>query len=243
MSKLFNHNDYVYFALITPIPGSWGFVSYSDGASTYEAIRGINPTTKTPIPFDVTFSTKERVYRCGKNQRVKVIVDGDPEKIKSMLLVDYIKGSPNCENSTNNKDGQPILFKELDEQRDAKLHTDRIRRRTDALNKVLAMKPAQLDEMAPLIGEFSDDPDVKQRALLLFAEQDPDKFFSYVDSEESPIRSLIRKAVQMNKLKKVGESIFWDKEALGGNEDQAVAYLLANKEKYAALKQLVKALK
>ena len=87
------------------------------------------------------------------------------------------------------------------------------------------------------------DPDVKQRAILMFADQDPEGFFKFVEDTAAPVRALIRKAVQMNKLRKLGESIFWDKETLGGNEDQAVSYLLANKDKHDALKMLVKKMK
>jgi hypothetical protein len=240
-NKLFNYGDYYYFALITPIPGSWGFVSYSDGEHTYEAIRGLNPQTKVAIPFDIYFSTKERVYRCGKKQSVKVIIDG--ERTESMPLYEYLKNHPNCQNSKSAREDSPVIFKELDEVKDAKEHTSRIKRRADAMNKALALKPAEYDDIAPLIGVFSDDPDVKQRAILMFADQDPEGFFRFVEDNAAPVRALIRKAVQMNKLKKLGESIFWDKETIGGNEDQAVSYLLANKDKHDALKMLVKKLK
>lgn len=238
--KLFNYNDYYYFALITPISGSWSFTSYSDGENTYEAIRGLNPQTKMPLQFDIYFSTKERVYRCGKNAKVKVLVNSDLDRPVTMSLYEYLRNHPNCEGSKNAMPDSPVIFKELDEQKDAKVHTDRIKRRAEAMNKALSMKPAEYDNVAPLIGVFNDDPDIKQRAILMFADQDPEKFFSYVEDQSAPIRALIRKALSINKLRNLGEAIFWDKETLGGNEDQAVSYLIANKEKLEALKQLVK---
>lgn len=240
--KTFNPSNFTHFALINPISGSWGFVSYSDGDHTYEAIRGLNPQSGQPIPFSVFFSVRDRVYRCGNAQDVQVIVDGVTKTPMKMKVADYLRNHPNCEGSKANLEtGEPAIFKEMDEKKDAGMHLSRIKRRTDAVNTALAMTPEQLDEIAPVIGTFNDDPDVKQRAVVMFAEQDPESFFSFVEKkDETPVRALIRKAIRMNTLRNMGSAIFWDKETLGGTEDQAVAYLLANKDKLDALKMAVK---
>lgn len=240
--KTFTPDNFTHFALINPISGSWGFVSYSDGDHTYEAIRGLNPQSGQPIPFSVFFSVRERVYRCGNGQEVQVIVDGNTKAPVKMKVADYLKNHPNCEGSNANQmTGEPVIFKIMDEKKDAGMHLSRIKRRTDAVNLALAMTPEQLDEIAPMVGTFNDDMDVKQRAVVMFAEQDPEAFFSFVDKkDETPVRSLIRKAIKMNTLRTLGSAIFWDKETLGGNEDQAVAFLLSNKDKLEALKMVVK---
>lgn len=245
MSKLFNHGSYHYFAIINPIPGSWGFASYTDkDGNTVEAIQGVDARTGMFRPFTVFFSPKERVYQCRKEQKVTIIKNGDTSKPIQIELYKYIKGHPNCEDTLNPSiDNPAVVFKELNEAADSKLHTDRIKNRLKAENKALELKGEALDQVANYIGEFSDNPDIKFRSVLLFAGKDPNKFLDIVESEETPIRSLIRKAISIGKLKQTGGAIFWDKEALGGSEDHAVAYLLANKEKLDALKQVVKKLK
>jgi hypothetical protein len=156
-----------------------------------------------------------------------------------MKLYDYVKGYPACEGSPNASEAQPVLFKELDPIKDAQIEFDRRKRRNDAMNAAFALEGKDLDDMATLLGVFNDDPIFKINRISEFANQDPETFFRYYESGDRSVRALIRKAVILNKLKTVGEAIFWGKEVVGGNEDQAVAYLTTNQDKLAALNALV----
>lgn len=234
--KQFNADNYVKFALNTAIEGSWGFTSYTDlEGNSYRAIQGfLSPGV--PRNYDVYWSTTERIRRVPANKKIKVLRNGDET---TMLEVEYMKNHPCCAESPNNHPQQAILFKVLDPIKDAEISVSRRKRQNDAVNKAFALEGKELDDMATLLGVFVDDPMFKLDRVSEFAKQDPELFFKYYESGDKSVRATLRKALSLNKLKKVGEAIFWEKESLGGNEDQAVAYLVQNPEKLEALNALI----
>jgi hypothetical protein len=236
MAKQFNADEYVKFALITPIEGSWGFTSYTDlKGDTYRAISGYFPSG-LPRNFEIYWSAVERIHRFPKNKTLRVLVNGREEQMKQM---DYIKNHPACEDSPNKTEYQPTLFKALDPIKDAGLVLDRIKRRNQAVNEAFALDGRDLDDMAILLGVFNDDLIFKQARIAEFAGQDPEAFLKYLSAGDRPVRAVIRKAISVGKLKQTGEAIFWEKESLGGNEDHAVSYLTSNPEKLQALEELI----
>lgn len=233
MEKQFNADDYVKFALITPIEGTWSFTSYTDiDGNNYRAITGYT-STGLPRNFDLKWSSVERIYRARRKQKVQVLVNGQE---KQMLLVDYIKGHPCCEGSVNGSPQQAILFKELDPIKDASLEMDRRKRRNEAMSIAFGLEGEELNDMATLIGVFVDDPVFKMNRVSEFANQDPEMFFKLYESGEKGVRALVRKSLTLGKLKKVGDAVFFGEMSIGGNEDQAVSYLIANPEKAKALR-------
>lgn len=233
----FNSDNYIKFALITAIEGSWGFTGYSDtDGNTYKAIRGF--ANGIPQLYDLYWSSTERIRRVPKTKKIKVLFNGDEI---SMLEVDYIRNHPACEGSKNSIEFQPTLFKELDPIKDAQIELDRRKRRNDAVTKSLELEGKDLADMATMLGVFVDDPVFQLARVSEFANQDPEWFFKFYEDGSRPVKALIRKAIRMNKLKQAGDAIFWDKECIGGDENQAVSYLLADPEKMKGLEALVSA--
>jgi hypothetical protein len=235
--KQFNPDNNVYYALITPIEGTWGFTSYQDrNGDTYRAINGFTPTGQ-PKNFSIYWGSSERIYYTPKSKKITVLVNNSHQEEK--LLVEYIENSPNCEGSPNNTPEHPILFKRLDEQRDAELKVDRRRRRNDAIAASLKLEGQDLIDFAVLLGEFRQDKMLLIDRVSEYASQDPEGFFKVYNDPTRQTKALVRKALHENKLKKTGESIFWGQELLGGNEDQAVSYLLAQPEKMKGLQESI----
>jgi hypothetical protein len=227
----FDYNNYHNFVLIKPIKGSWSFVSYStpDGQSL-RAVRGQDETGKDRS-YVVTFSTRERIYRFKRNQKVQVRRDG---KLVDMKLYDYIKGSPVCLGGPN-FEGVGI-FKEIDAEKDAKLIIDAKKRRNEAETKALNLTGPPLKDMAVMLGEFSDNPDIQLRAAIEYAGNDPEAFLSIMEDEHHELKALLKKAVKAGTLRKTGNMFMWEKEVLGGEMD-SVEWLINNKDKQAALKK------
>lgn len=234
---LFNHENYVYFALITPTDGgSWGFTSYADrDGNTYRAISGYHPSG-LPRNYDIYWSAAQRVLAVPKNKMLNVITVTGEKRIKE---VDYIRNHPFCEGGPNFTDGCAIVIKEIDEQKDSKIHLDRIERQNAAVNEALALEGQALDDMAIMFAVFTDDVIIKRRRVAEYAQKDPEQFFKFYEAGDRPIRALVKKALAANKIQQIGEAIFWGKESLGGNLDQAVSYLVSNPEKLEGLKQSV----
>lgn len=234
--KQFNGDNYIKYALITPIEGVWGFTSYSDrNGITYRAISGYFPSGQ-PRNFEIFWSASERIHRFPKDKKLRVLVNGVEQEMKQ---ADYIKNHPACEGSPNASEHQPVLFKELDPVKDAQIVVDRIKRRNDAMNAAFGLEGKELADMAVLLGVFVDDPVFQVSRVAEFANQDPETFFKYFDDGARPVKALLKRAIALNKLKVQGEAIFWEKECIGAGLDQAVSYLLANKEKLQALEALV----
>lgn len=232
--KPLSSNDYVFFALINPIEGSWGFTGYSDASG--HSYRATNGTTVGGIPknYEIYWSASERIYRAPKDRKITVIFNGD--QMERMLLVDYIRNSPNCEGSPNNQSGiHPVIFKELDEVKDAELKVSRRLRRNEAITAAAGLEDQDLIDMGALIGEFRNDKFLLLDKVSEFANNDPESFFKLYKDPTRQVKALIRKALQSGKLKKTGDAIFWGNESLGGNEDQAVAWLIAQPAKLEAL--------
>ena len=236
---MFDYSKYFYFYQVTPTAGEWSFLSYADKeGNTYKALASVNPDG-SKRPFEVKFSRRERIYRGSKTQKVWVEVNG--EKPKQILLYDYIKNYPDCEGSKNYRG--TTIFKEMDEVKDAKIGVDKKKRRLDAGNIVMNMKPEERAAFAPLIGVFTDNPDIHLHRLLEFADNDPEKFFEMYESPDKEVRSLVRKAVQGQILKTRSGTIIWDKDWVAADEDEAVQMLLKDGERLKSLKSMVKKLK
>jgi len=237
MEKTFNTDNYVYFALMTPIEGSWGFTGYTSLDGNYvKAVAGQsgNGTYKA---YDVFWSSAERVRRVPKAKKITVIRNG--EGPIQMLEVEYLRLSPNCEGSKNSVSGQSVIFKEIDENKDAQILLDRRRRKNDAVTASFTLEGHELDDVAAALGIFHDDPLIKQNRITEYAGQDPEGFFKHYENPNKPVKSLVLRGLHMGRLTKTGEAIFWGKETLGGNEDQAIAYLIANPEKLRGLEESI----
>ncbi len=223
----------VKFALIIPIPGTWGFTSYRDlSGNSYRAISGKTGNGQYRN-YELYWSTGLRIHEARRDQKISVIKN-DTEEIR-MLLSDYLGNHPSCEGSPNFEIGGSVIFKKLDPVKDAGLELSRRQRKNDAMSAAFKLEGAELDEMAILLGIFNDNPTVKSNMIGEIADKDPERFFSVYESPDRQTRALIRKAITLNKLQEVGGSIFWAGEAIGGNEDQAVAYLISNPERQKAL--------
>jgi hypothetical protein len=158
-----------------------------------------------------------------------------------MKLVDYIFNSPNCQDSPNNTPEHPILFKLIDEQKDAAILVDRRKRKNEALNKAFSLEGQDLVDIAALYGDFRSDPVVLMERVTFEAGRDPERFLKFYDSPDRAVRALVRKGLSLGKLTKIGESIFWGKEAIGGTEELAVSELISNPEKMRALQDSIAA--
>lgn len=228
---MFDYKNYHNFILIKPIPGSWSFVSYDDSdGKSYRAIRGVDDQGKDR-GFVVTFSSKERIYRFKKNQKVSVRKDG---KLTEMKLYEYVKGHPMCLDGYNF--GGVALFKEVEPERDAKMVLDAKKLRNQAETTALTLKGKELKDMAVMLGEFSENQDLQMRAVLEFAGNDPGVFLKMLDDPQHEIKALVKKALKAGLLKKEKSTVLWEKEVLG-SEDAAVEWLSNNKEKLTILKK------
>jgi len=236
MEKLFNTDNYVYFALMTPIEGSWGFTGYTAADGNYvKAVQGqnVNGTYKA---YDVFWSTQERVRRVPKAKKITVLKNGE---LVQMLEIEYLKQSPNCEGSKNGSADSAAIFKEIDEAKDANILIERRQRKNQALTASFALEGKELDDIAAALGIFHDDPLIKLNRISEFAGQDPEGFFKHYENPNKIIKALILRGLHTGKLTKTGEAIFWGKEALGGNEDQAISFLIANPEKLHGLEESI----
>lgn len=233
--KTINQPDKVKFALIIPIPGSWGFTSYQDlSGNTFRAVSSKNGNGQYRN-YELYWSTGLRIHEARRDQKITVLKNDQEVR---MLLSEYLENHPACEGSPNFMEGNSIIFKKLDPVKDAGLELSRRKRRNDAMKAAFELEGQDLDDMAILLGVFNDNPTVKSNIIAEFADKDPEGFFAYHNAPDRQSRALIRKAVTLNKLQNVGGSIFWAGEAIGGNEDQAVAYMLSNPERQKALQAI-----
>lgn len=230
--------DFVRFVQIKPSEGAWSFTGYqTENGEIRKAMQGAMNGINRPKAFIVTFSTKERIYRCGTKQKVWVY---DGAESKQILLKDYLKDSPYCQGSKLAElDPSGVVFKIVDEVADASLVLDRKTQVIKAANAVLNMPDKEISTLAPILGITGTDPKMLRRFVLEFAENNPDEFFTLASDPTNEVRSLVRKAVQLNQIKKKASSLSWDGEVYA-DEDDMISVLLKDELKRKALESLVK---
>jgi len=233
LNFMFDSKNHFQFIQIKPSEGEQSFLSYSDlDGNTYKAIASIDQHGNKRS-FVVTWSARNRIYRGAKNKKIMVEVNGE---IKKMPLYDYIKNYDKVEGSPNLR-GQ-ALYKELDPIKDAKLALGRKVNVAKATNIALALEGENLSDMAAMIGEFINDPDVQKFRVVEFADQEPDKFQELHDSSDFKAKAVIRKAVHAGLAKKKGKAIEWSGE-LHADEADFVSALLKDPKKLEVLSKQV----
>lgn len=235
---MFDYKTNDYFALINPIPGGWSFTSYTFEGETYRAINGFN-RDGVARNFVVFFGDRERVFTCPKKKLIDVIVNNNVNNLRQMKLSEYLEKSgyctgPNCTSA---------IFKKIDEVKDAKEMVDVKTFRIEQEALAVGLKGEELKEMANLLGEFSDDKNLQKRAVLEFAGKQPDDFKRIYEDPSRTMKSTIQKALKMGILKQKGKVVTWDKDVIGSGEEQWVDYFTKEKEKFAILKETVRAFK
>lgn len=226
---MFNSDNYVYFVSKRRFGAPYGFTTYTTQEGDVKMISYKKDKEGNPIPHKFKFSRKERVMRIPKLQK----------DVNGNSTVEFLRNHPECEGSPNNA-GQAILFKELNEGKDADLAIVAKKSRIDAENKALALEGQDLEDICSLIGVFSSDPSIQKHRVLEFAGNEPDLFLTLYNSPDRKIKSLIRKAVSINVLTKRGTLITWDDEIIGSDEAEAVARLAKDKKLQEAIDKAVK---
>jgi len=227
---MFDYQKYNYYMLMRPIPGGWTFVGYSNEGKTYKAVQSIDNNGRIRN-FNLYFSDRERIFRTHKDQEVQVIINNDVSKPKFMKVSQYLEHSPDF----------GVVFKKIDEAKDAKEVVDskasRIRAEQKALD--LISQPERLTQIANLLGVFKDDLDQQHRAVLEFAGQHPEAFMKMIDGADTEIKSLVLKGINAGTLRRTGKVVSWEGDILGADVEDAVQALVKDKVKLKALKTAV----
>jgi len=231
-------NDYVRFAQITPTAGTWSFTGYStQSGEIRKAMNGPDNPSAKARPFVITFSSRERVYAHKTNQKIWV---SNGAESKQILLKKYIEESPYCQGSPNS-DGAPI-FKLVDDAKDSGMLLDRKRIVNKATSLALEMTDLEIAKLAPMIGITSDDTTIQRRFVTEYAERFPEEFLELAKDPSTELKSVIRKGVQIGKVKKKGTALEFDGK-IYADEDDFVAVLLKENLLKQALLSTVKKLK
>lgn len=241
----FTAPDWTYFVFTANNP-SYGFSGYDDhngalgnpGASVSIAYQTDN--NGKPIPYIFSFGrTRDRVLRVATG---KTDVNGTS-------VVEYLRNHPECAGSENGsydpETGKQsgIMFKELNEEADAKKAMDNKAYRLKAENIANSLELEDVIALNALLGNYKTGELMNRHALLEVAGNFPKQFMEAYENPQRKAISVIRLGVNANVLKKQGNMIMWNETTVGLDEYDAATKLQKDSQMLAAIEQAIKKVK
>lgn len=157
---------------------------------------------------------------------------------------EFLKNHPACLGSPNGhyeEDGQGnkfqtgIIFKELDEVKDAVVALDAEKLTMDAKQSAYSLDDETLREIATMIGYHGPVDDIMRLRVVEFAGKQPSQYNKMIKSGDRPYRSILRKAIAEGLLSTKGTIIMFGDTLIGADEDDAVTNLIKDKTLCKAL--------
>lgn len=227
-----NSDDFVTFILKNPTNVSYAFNGYVDRKGEDRFIsEGLDARTHLPRRKRFKFTRSKRRIWIAKERKKEI---------------EFLRDHPACEGSPNGKyikdeNGRDlqvgVMFKEMKDAEDAQslIKTKELQLR--AANIAIGLKGEDLNDMAYLCGSTSNTDSIKQADVLVYAENNPDRFLEYWDSPDRKAKSLIKKAHRLGAFTTKGFLTYWGSEYLGKRDDDdgILSKLLENKDMMSAL--------
>lgn len=235
-------NNYVYFVLVRNGNASYSFTGYTDQETgdTKVMHMGRKDHHGNDVPHRFKFDRAHRSMRIPKNRK----------DIHGNLMVDFLRGFPECLNSPNGQyrvvDGEKVhinmWFKEMNEGKDAMIAVDAKRTKIDAETTALNLKGDELSEMAILCGTMTTDEGMQLHRVLEYAGASPETFLELYNRPSRKATVLLKKAVAAGLVTTRGTMFIWEEITLGANEDLAVSKLMEDTTMRDAIEQNLTAL-
>jgi len=221
----FNPEDYVYFVLIDPMRGSYSCNGYVDSEGEDRYVQdGVNKDGSVK-KYRFKFSARNRKIWIHKKFKEKI---------------EFLENHPLCQDSPNSY-GKP-LFKKLDEESDAKIAIDHAVKRKEASDLALSLKGNDLEEIATLIGSNASGMEMKRHHVISYAENNPMDFLSMMNDSSRVAKSIFKKALQLNVIKRKGFIFMYEDTALGHytDEDKVISKLIKEDDLLTVIKEAIK---
>jgi hypothetical protein len=209
--------------------------SYGAGAYThpdtgdYMFVTMSKDKEGNPIPYRF-------VFRRGPG-RILTMPEGWKD-VTGKSMAEFLRNHPECEGSPNNR-GQICYFKEIDVEKDAEVMLEIEQLVLQAKNAAAKLTGDKLKYVAILIGEPSDNTNKQLVSILKYAEANPKDLLKLIDGPDVEVRALIREGVAKQAIELKGTIHIWERVHLGGDENEAVAKVLADKDLLTALKRTI----
>lgn len=160
---------------------------------------------------------------------------------------DFLANAPMCEGSKNGTytgEGDDrtqigVLFKLMNTDRDAEIAMKAARRKVEAESSAMNVDDETLIELAAHIGYFDNPGELMRHRVYQWAGKKPEDYFSVLKSGDRAVRAIIRKSLQEGIFTQKGEVIMWASTVIGSNENDAVGFLLREKDIMDALQEKV----
>lgn len=227
---------FTHFAWINPSRAGHGFVaSYEDKDGNHQFLSNGEDSRGNTLFRRFKFKPSKRMISVPNTQ-----VD----------VIEFLRNHPDCKGSPNgnyayDEHGNPMqigyVFKEINEGKDAKLAIDATKLRTKALNHALELEDSsradELKEVSVMTGYYNSDPGLQHFHILNYAENQPERYLDIINDPTRRAKYIIKNGLDgENKvLKKKGFMIYWEKEHLGNNFDEAVQKILSDKQLMQAI--------
>lgn len=226
-----NFGDYTYFIYVGNNP-RYSFRTYThpETGAVHGYVIGYDKN-REPIYKEWYFDySGKRQIRVGASE-----VDKEGKK-----AVDFLRSSPECHKSENGHYVQGsqvlVMFKELNEESDAKAAVDTRAIIVEAQAKALKLKGQELRDIAAIIGVFNESEAVLTHRVLDFAANYSERFLKLVDDPALKVRSLVKRAINAGVFKVDGKMVRWESKTIGADEEDAVSALVKDEALLKAVK-------
>lgn len=261
MVKQFNQQKTYYFVLLPSVQyrqdtsydgkirdnfGQVSFRTYTDRAGALG--RGTGQGVQYVVSKDDRGRDRGKNFTISQAHNALLVREADRD-IYGTLMLDFIKNYPECEGSPNgdyitDADGNQIQlnvkFRLMNDDADAEVALQATLNRSKAQLSVLELDGQTLMEVAAIgLGMHGQPTDIMRFKVSEWAGKRPIDYFNILDSGDRLLRAIIRKAVNDGILTVRGELVYWGNQLLGSSEDNAIKFLMENKDTYDALMERV----
>lgn len=235
--KSYNSNNFTWFVLVGEgvdkinRGGSVSFRGYTDHADAHG--KGAGAYIQYVTSKDEKGRDVGKYFTMDESRRRFQVRTGERD-INQITQYDFLRYSPDCENSPNGvyteaeglKLQQGVMFRELNTDKDAETALDAERIRTRAQDSALKLDDNTLQELAAHIGVFGNPGSSMQLRVFEWAGKRPGDYFRVLESGDRALRAIVRKALADGVFNQKGTVIYWENTLVGGDEDEAVRMLM-----------------
>ena len=228
-----NNKGKTTFQFLSPNGGGWSFNTYRDVDYNEQLIQIGVDRYQRPV-------AKRFAFKAGQTS---LTISNTAKDINGRTWLQHFKESPFCQGSPLCPDPKRAVFKEINIAKDAEVFMDTERLQFQAKEIVFKCSDEQLQKLANLTSCFSGDKMVQQRAVLGFAQNNPEGLIEAYNGDDLEVKSLIKRYIAEGILIREGSLIKWRTEGRGKNlvvgvsEDEAIAKLMKDDKLLEGLKK------
>ncbi len=178
-----------------------------------------------------------RRFAFSYNSRVIRIPNAQTEIIKFLREAPECVDSPNAAVDHSGKSVQKFYYKEVNTDKDNEAVVENETRRIQAQSAALALKGADLAQIATLCGCLAPEEATQRKKVLDYSGSNPVGFMEMLKSPDVKSKALLRNAVAALVIKKKGFIYMWEDVHLGNDEDQAVQTLMKDKKVFDSIER------